>query len=530
MNHSLSMSTRKSLSSKKQRYKKNLVLFIYRHFNSIFLCLLSLSFFSLMSFDINHWYYSAIGDEYAFYQFARDIVTGKSPLSLYSTPNTINIFAQNNGVYDITPVAYIFQSLIMFFLGVNHSGWVISTIFSVIISGWLLFYFAKEMFGRTIAMFSSLLFFSSQYLWGFSHLGYPNLQPIPITLAALYCFIRGRRLKNITMYFLSGLFAGLGFYTYYSSRIVIVLLFAFILLQFRYYWKNKRFPFYILFGFMLLFLPFIFNNQDTFFQKMFSRSIVASSEIPGNRFEQFNNNLLLAIKGFIINEKASHFVSGPLLDPLSAMMSTFGLILMTISFRRYIYIYVWLILALIITGGFSQYTYLPITRLHYLLPIFSITGGYFLKFFQEKIKWKMVGFGVVFLIFLTVYSLNVYQFFWITPKRMDLTLETITIGAITTLPKCQKSVYIIYKSPEPLLEKAIDSYRLRNKIVYLTKLETFDFELFNKLSNNECIIYPLSTDQSYQNLTTQLTNLPNMRNTTFPSLLKNRSVEIFYRK
>ena len=114
-----------------------------KSFDFVFLGIVSLFFFFLIIFDINSWYYSAIGDEYAFFDFAKSIVLGESKLSFFRQSGFISILDQK-GVYDLAPVATsVYQAFIMKLFGVDHRGWIISSIL-IVISAFVFFIFLPK--------------------------------------------------------------------------------------------------------------------------------------------------------------------------------------------------------------------------------------------------------------------------------------------------------------------------------------------------------------------------------------------------
>ena len=130
-----------------------------------------LVFIVLCSRDINDWYYSAIGDEYAFLSQANGVLVDgiKRP------------FVQD-GVYGAHPMlGTIFQAMVMAVFGRNHFGWVFSSVLSAALAVPAVYLVGRTLGGRAVGLFAAAIFASSHYLFAFSHIGYNNIMaPTPI--------------------------------------------------------------------------------------------------------------------------------------------------------------------------------------------------------------------------------------------------------------------------------------------------------------------------------------------------------------
>lgn len=453
----------------------------------LFLLLICLVFFLLLTFDINSWYYSAIGDEYALYNFARDVATGKTEISFFPSLGSTSIFLQN-GIYRHIPTASsYYQAIIMAIFGINHAGFVLSSILVVILSFWFFYYYVKDQVGTKIAMVSVCILASSHYLWGLIHTGYWNNQVLFPHFAAFFFYFRGLKKKSALYFFLAGIFSGLGFYTYYSSRITIILLSTYFLFNAKAFLRQKNLFFSFYLGFFVLFLPFLIVNKQTTIQQMLNLSLVHSDFVePDQRFLFFFKNLWSSFIAFYSNSQTHHFISGSLIDPLTAVLFSIGLLLIIFNWQKYYFILFWFLAKIIVLGGFSRYTDVPLTRLYFLLPVISFIGAYGLinsvDILKRRFSFCKAGITISIALF-AIFTLNINRFYRQTPRRMQLTNEAVIIGA--WIEGCKQSkTLVIDKYYEPVLKPAIDSYKFSNPPM-LIKDEEFKNEMIEQF---ECFI------------------------------------------
>ncbi|MBZ9577624.1 glycosyltransferase family 39 protein [Patescibacteria group bacterium] len=164
---------------------------------------------------------------------------------------------------------------------------------------------AKEMFSRNIALLSS--FFSAISFWhiNFSRIGFRAILVPFVLVFGFYFLFRGFRQKKILFFVISGIFFGLGFYTYISYRFVVLLL-ALILI-FRWLPEKSKVKsrkpfllsaFYFLLSIFVVALPigiyFLLNPGD-FFGRAAGVSIL-TAERP---FYELGKSIILHLQMFI---------------------------------------------------------------------------------------------------------------------------------------------------------------------------------------------------------------------------------------
>ena len=178
-------------------------------------------FIGLNAHDLSSWRYSVVGDEYAFFFGASEILDG----------GLTRPFNQN-GVYDRHPVMDIaYQAAVMKIFGGDHVGWVLSSLIAAALAIPGVYLLGYLLGGRKAAAVSATLFASSHYLFAFSHLGYNTLHALPVIVWSLAFFVLGLRRGNPLWLYLAGVVAGFGLYTIFSARILLPVMLAFILLN-----------------------------------------------------------------------------------------------------------------------------------------------------------------------------------------------------------------------------------------------------------------------------------------------------------
>lgn len=458
-----------------------------KYFDFVVLVSISFGFILLMSFDINSWYYSAIGDEYGGFYFARSIFLNNIPLSIIPSNTTTSIFSQ----IGFSPVSFsLYQALVMKIFGLNHAGWVMSSILIVVFTFWFFYLYVKDLFGSTVAFLSLFILASSHYLWAFSHLAYWNVNAIFPLVASFFFFFRGFKQKRWIFFFLAGIFSALGFYSFYSSRVTIFFLTLFLVFNFRksLHQKTNIVLFYI--GFFILFIPFILVNKTEIIRQMLLHSMIGSNNYADNqRIYLFYDNLVNSFGAFYKGFVVQHFVSGPLVDSVTITLFSLGLIMFLFSIKKYYFIIIWLLTSFIIAGGLSEYTTISVTRLLFLLPIISLMAGYCLNKFYQILKKKCppyVSVSVTIVILTIIFLLNIYRFYIITPKKMDITPEAITIGALQNILPCQPRATVIFRYADPVLKPALESYNLIDSTRIITDPKMI---LQMNLISEKCLIF-----------------------------------------
>ena len=405
--------------------------------------LVMLVFVVLCSWDVNDWYYSAIGDEYAFLSQANGVLQDgiRRP------------FVQD-GVYGAHPMlGTIWQAAVMEVVGRGHFGWIFSSVLSAALAIPAVYLFGRALAGRGVGLIAASLFASSHYLFAFSHIGYNNIMaPTPVAWS-MACFALCLRRPRAWLLYASGIAAGLGFYTFYSARAAMPILALFILAQ--YGWRGCFTPrglrdrllelWPLLLGFVLAAAPIFAASGIAVITRMFN-------EVPGGYSESVTGapilrillNSWLNVPAYWVSPQVDHYTSGSLLDPLTAVLSMLGFGLAIRWWARPIckLLVLWAVVSMAITALLSPYPIVAITRLLFAVPPLTILAAFAARQVWRAVplparsglgaerKRQIAQAGAAAVLTVAVLGLNLYRFWVTTPHRMHLSQDAVVIGAL----------------------------------------------------------------------------------------------------
>ncbi len=160
-----------------------------------------------------------IPDEGTFWGTGRDIANGEHKPAFFDF-----------GVYTFPVASSIFQGVVMRLFGVDMWGWRFASVLAGTFTVIPLYLLAKEWFDRRVAIMAVLFMLSNPYYLSFTRMGYNNSQSLFPVVLSLYFWSLGYKRSRHLYYWLAGLAAGVGFYTYNAAwlglvTIVIVMIF-----------------------------------------------------------------------------------------------------------------------------------------------------------------------------------------------------------------------------------------------------------------------------------------------------------------
>jgi hypothetical protein len=390
----------------------------------------------LLTFDLSDWYYSSIGDEHAFFLFARELALGLNGRSL---------FAQD-GAYGIIPVLNGFlEGLQMRIFGITGPGWKLSTITPVLVGLVATYLLARTLFNTRVALIALALLATSQYLLAYGHSGYPNLEPLLPGVLALLLFVLGIRKSSVALLTAAGMVAGFGWYTYYTGRMTVAMLGVATLVAVRpRSWPATLAPMAL--GFGLTVLPLFAVSKLDVLSKMFDQTGSGSTtEIVANHALLPWWNLGRTLLAFNYNTHDGPWLSGSLVDPLSGALFILGLALVAIEWRdtRGQMLLAWLGVGLLGAGVFSKYDYVSVSRLNFVLPLIGILCGLaaerLVQVLEHQGPRSMQRF--VFPVILAICTIgagwgNLQRWFVDTPLSVPTTPTSVAMRIIED-PRCQ---------------------------------------------------------------------------------------------
>ena len=416
-------------------------------------------FLALNIRDLDDWYYSAIGDEYAFYLSARGILDD----------GLARPFSQS-GVYGFHPVLNsAYQAATMALFGQDNLGWRLASVLSVAVTIPGIYLIGRLLGNRKVAAMAALLFAFSHYMFAYAHTGYNIAHALTPTVWALVFFVLGLRRQSALLLLVAGLVAGLGFYGHYSARVVVVVMAIFAVAHPRLRVRLLGlWP--VAVGFVLAAAPIFAVSRGEVVSRMLEQVPGGySSDVTGPVGERLLANLSKNLLAFNYNPDMFHYVSGPLLDPVTAVLAVLGVGLALGRVRRphYRFLLVWVIVAMAVTGLLSPYSQVAISRLVFVVPPLALLAGFAAFHLWEGVVTALpnsskswVGAGLVAMLALVVLTLNAKQFWSDTPKVFHLTQEAVAIGAMRS-DACagdMAATVVVAKATEPLLRPALGAY------------------------------------------------------------------------
>jgi 4-amino-4-deoxy-L-arabinose transferase-like glycosyltransferase len=324
----------------------------------------------IYTYQINGWWFSIIGDEYAFFRRARSIVDEHKLREINQW------FFRSDGVYSTHPYFSSFiQSISMKLFGTSNFGWRFSSLYLSAVAIFPFYYFFRTFFNRKPALSVTFLLATSHYIMSFGKIGYNNLQSyfaLSLVLAGAAFAIRTRKLSA---YAITGAAVGFCFYIYPAALYTIPL--PFLLLLFYTPPTNKetikRWG-VLIFVSLVFLLPILL--QEAFTDALMAGTLLNKPDLTANSSStavHFITNLIYTLFSPLYIIRESHFVALGYIDPLSAGFAFLGFSYLVWRFRKkrfLIFFMVSLAYLVLVAGTTHDREYPPNTRMYLLLPWF----------------------------------------------------------------------------------------------------------------------------------------------------------------
>lgn len=413
--------------------------------------------------DLDSWRYAAIGDEHAFFDYAKAMANGTLQ---------VNVFSQF-GVYNQRPIGTSeFQAISMRIFGEDSYGWRMATVIALAATIPGVYLLARELFDRQVAAFAVLIFSVSHYLIAYAHTVYDNIFAIvPFVWCLAFAAIGLRRQSPIAMY-VAGIAGGLGFYTFPTARMAPIVLVAFMLTLGR-PGLHPRVLLPLALGGLLAGLPlFAADGWDAISVSRDRTLFGFTDSATEDTLRRFQENIPRSILSFQYNPNPGHFVSGSLLDPISAVFFVLGLGYAAARVLKpsYRLLLIWLIVAIAFAGLLSPYNRVAYDRLHLALPVVAIIAALAVAWMGRVLmdgarEFRMprdfrplvvvAGFAVL---APALVWLNLDRFYIDSPKVIPTTEERMALGGLRDGCEYDDVSLAIIREPRPLLDPAIAVY------------------------------------------------------------------------
>lgn len=332
--------------------------------------------FLLLSHGLSSWAWSFLGDEYSFFDSAKEILAGHVETSR---------FLSGEGTYGYHPMlASVIQATTMRLFGATSYGWRVSHSFLLALTIPPFYLFARRLLGRAGGLVTVGLYGSAHVLLSFGKLGSNNSQAViflPLALATLvYAISRGR----VTGFVLTGIVLGLGFYTFGIARIWSLVVAAWLF--FTYFAFRREALRRTALAFAAVVVPSVLTalpvlSTRSAWEGQLHHTILQSevATTPVAIFQQFLRNTLYGFLSFLTNNGHGVFVYGPHADPITACLVVLGIATVVGTLCsglriRLALVATYLVLVVCI-AGIQQYAYPNITRLFALVPLYAISAG-----------------------------------------------------------------------------------------------------------------------------------------------------------
>lgn len=442
-------------------------------------------FVALNTHDLTDWYYSAIGDEYAFYGMATGIIKD----------GITRPFSQE-GVYNHHPyLNSVYQAALMRVFEENHFWWKFGSVLAGALTIPGMYVLGYAFGGRKAAFAAAMLFAFSHYIFAQAHSGYNNLHSVPVTAWAIVLFALGLKRGSASMLYAAGALAGLGFYTHYSARSIAPIMFLFALTAFKPRDMLNLLP--LVLGFTLTFLPTFLLEREELFTRMFPQAAGGYSEsVSGNFGERILGNIENNLIAFNYNPDVHAWVGGALLDPVSVVLATLGVAFALGSIRQlsYLLLLIWFAVTMVATGLLSPYPTVATTRLYFVVPPLALLGGIMAA---RIVDWRLLSSNkLLTAVTLTtlgavVLALNIWQFWVATPRVFHHTQEAVAIGAMRS-DACSgepDDLIIVGRTTVPLLKPALESYNTGGALPRLVDHSDINAGRFMPSETPRCVIF-----------------------------------------
>ncbi len=376
----------------------------------------------LMTYQMNSWHFSKIGDEYSFFYYPFNVIFNQNIFQISS-----NFFGIDAVYGNFSYFSSLIQYLGMAFFGKNHFGWHISGVLVVLLSLPLLYDFFKTFINERLAFIAVLLLSCSHYLISFSKIGYSNLQSLFIGSIVLWATGRAIKNKSMPWFFVLGVLMGFCFYTFPAALFFLPLPFLMLLIYHPPHTKSDWWMYgQTILGLFLIFIPILF--QTAYYDNMLLGTFVGSkvwvyagTSLP----EHFIDNIIYSLIGHLVSFRESHYVVSSYLDPLSGAFVIPGILLAITNLKsnRFMkFLVIAYFFVLISMGSIHQFEIPPITRMFQVLPFYVIFAAIGLDWIMRLLAsctyrpGKIMSYGLI-IALMGIVLLNIIQSAKIFQKR-----------------------------------------------------------------------------------------------------------------
>lgn len=375
----------------------------------------------LYTVNINSWWFSVIGDEYSFYNYAREIAERQSAEFIGS-----RLF-RGLAVYGAHPYfSSLLQAISMKLLGLNNFGWRFSSLYLSAVAIGFLYVFFETFVARRAALLAAFLLAVSHYIMAFGKIGYNNLQALWAMSLVVAAAAWATRTRQPTAFAWVGLACGVCFYVY-PAALYAWLPAGLLLLVYTPPVSRQMARCWATAGVSALALIFPLFLQPDYWQAKVAGTLYYNPALVQtwpNLAHHVTSNLLYAFFSFAYVPAESHFVTAAYLDPLSGALALIGMALLFRWAGRKRFALFWVIglaALLFFVGASHDRTHPPNTRMFLFLPWWTLAAAVGLNWLWEQLARigvpAVVAATLVGCLLVGAAALNVYQAYALSLER-----------------------------------------------------------------------------------------------------------------
>jgi 4-amino-4-deoxy-L-arabinose transferase-like glycosyltransferase len=364
-------------------------------------------------------------------------------------------------------------------VGADNFGWKFSSVVMFALTIPAVYLIGALIGGRVAGAVAAATLAFSHYLIEFTHIGYDHIDSLLPAAWAFALFFLAMRTRSPMLFFVAGVAAGLCMYTNIAARIVYPVIIAWavwrMFISSPKDMRNWLLPWII--GAIVTVLPIFAVDGIGLVEQMLGRVIGGQGELSElGTLDRIVRNLELNLYAFNYNAHISHYVSGSLLDPFSAVLAVAAVAfaLGRAGDPASDFLIIWLTLGFGATGAISPYDWhVAVTRLFPLMIPIALAMGLFVAKFVWPIEINIYSshgaaifnsktFTVIGLLIAggLVWGLNYQRAEYDTPKVFHNSSAAMTISALRSehcQPVSGDRVAIVSRD-EHIIREILNSY------------------------------------------------------------------------
>ncbi|MCQ3930785.1 MAG: hypothetical protein DPW16_10035 [Chloroflexi bacterium] len=403
------------------------------------LAFLAVAGIAVYTYRLDRWEYSFIGDEYAFYETARDYIDSPTPPHPLSDQGVYNHFSTFSTYIHVTTMRTY---------GISIYGWRISEVLMVVLAVPALYGLMRLFVSEYGALLAVVVYLTSHVVMAIAKIGYNNLQALPVVLTALGLMGLAIKRQNWLGIYLAGVVSTLAFYTFSLALPFIIL--PPLLLIITTIEKPKRWlhnlyammPQLAIFvlGFFVVFYPRV---METLWVDSIADKSVYNSEVNSDNHlrDQVLPNYLYTLTHSFSDSLDDHYVYGPHLDIVSSclMLVGMGWLLSRVARKRIaLFGILAFLFAAFIVGALVPYPYPVHTRTYFLVVFYALFAAFGFDFLfggLTQAAWQQWAKRVIFVgLCVAIIALNFYQFYVLSKENSAQTPEAMMVREYQDAP------------------------------------------------------------------------------------------------